>query len=148
MAARRSRSPSRAAQRPSTGFTMWRWTPRATLPINPEDIVAMRQTLRVIMSDSCEYSAFLRVRSRHEGHFTILRLQLRHTADRTPLVLAASNEVGWAVSHFVMDTPFQVTWSSALVIVSGGVIVTLITGLVYAIGPLSARPARVLRANE
>ena len=64
------------------------------------------------------------------------------------VALGAGIAGGWAVSHFVMDTPFTVIWPSALLIVSGGVMVTLITGLVYAIGPLSARPARVLRASE
>jgi putative ABC transport system permease protein len=64
------------------------------------------------------------------------------------VALGAGIAGGWAVSHFVMDTPFQVIWPSALVIVSGGVMVTLVTGLVHAAGPLATRPARVLRASE
>ena len=66
------------------------------------------------------------------------------------VALGAGIAGGWAVSHFVMDTPFQVIWPSALraVIVSGGVMVTLLTGLVHAAGPLATRPARVLRASE
>lgn len=65
------------------------------LPINPEDIDAVRRTLRSVLSDSRENTAILRVRSARKGQFTVLRLQLCATADGKPLVLAASNEVGW-----------------------------------------------------
>lgn len=70
-------------------------TPLSDLPINPEDIEAVRRTLRELFSNSPEDSAILRVRSRQKGHFMVLRLQLRGTGDGTPLILAASNEVGW-----------------------------------------------------
>ncbi|MBK46096.1 MAG: drug:proton antiporter [Roseovarius sp.] len=62
--------------------------------------------------------------------------------------LGAGLAGGWAVSHFVMETPFAVIWRSALVIVAGGVAVTLLAGLAYAIPPLATRPARVLRGRE
>ncbi|QGX99239.1 helix-turn-helix transcriptional regulator [Roseovarius faecimaris] len=65
------------------------------LPINPEDIEAVRRTLRSVLSDSPENTAILRVRSAQKGQFTVLRLQLCATADGQKLVLAASNEVGW-----------------------------------------------------
>lgn len=65
------------------------------LPINSEDIEAVRRTLRSVLSDEKETTAILRVRSRAMGRFTVLRLQLCHTADHQKLVLAASNEVGW-----------------------------------------------------
>lgn len=70
-------------------------TTLADIPVNPEDIEAVRRALRKVLSDSREDSAILRVRSRQKGHFIVLRLQLCHTADGAPLVLAASNEVGW-----------------------------------------------------
>jgi putative ABC transport system permease protein len=47
-----------------------------------------------------------------------------------------------------METPFAVIWPSALAIVAGGIAVTLLAGLAYAIGPLATRPARVLRGRE
>ena len=55
---------------------------------------------------------------------------------------------GWAVSTFIMDTDFQVIWSSALLIVIGGVLATTLAGLAFAWRPLAARPASVLRARE
>ena len=55
---------------------------------------------------------------------------------------------GWAVSTFVMDTGYEVIWSSALLIVFGGVIATTLAGLAFAWRPLAARPAQVLRARE
>lgn len=65
------------------------------LPVNDEDVEAVRRTLHQVLSDSKEDTAILRVRSRQKGHFNVLRLQLCRTKDGTPLVLAASNEVGW-----------------------------------------------------
>ena len=64
------------------------------------------------------------------------------------VALGAGITGGWAVSRFVMDTPFAVIWSSALVIVTAGTAITLLAGLGFALGPLRARPARVLRARE
>ena len=55
---------------------------------------------------------------------------------------------GWAVSYFVMDTDFVFEPVSAIAIVAGGVTATLGAGLAFAWRPLSARPARVLRARE
>lgn len=55
---------------------------------------------------------------------------------------------GWAVSTFVLKTSYSVIWSSALGIVGGGVLATLLAGLMFAWRPLAARPARVLRARE
>ncbi|MGR3652219.1 MAG: ABC transporter permease [Roseovarius sp.] len=64
------------------------------------------------------------------------------------VALGAGIGGGWAVSRFVMETPFAVIWPSALAIVAGGTAITLLAGLVFALGPLRARPARVLRARE
>ncbi|GFE64201.1 ABC transporter permease [Litoreibacter roseus] len=55
---------------------------------------------------------------------------------------------GWAVTTFVMDTDFRVEPVSAFGIVAGGILVTVLTGLLFAWRPLSARPAQVLRARE
>ncbi|AWZ21252.1 ABC transporter, permease protein [Roseovarius sp. TM1035] len=64
------------------------------------------------------------------------------------VALGAGIGGGWAVSHFVMDTSFTVIWPSAIGIIFGGMLVTLLAGLVFALGPLRARPARTLRARE
>ena len=55
---------------------------------------------------------------------------------------------GWAVSRFIMNTDYSVIWTSALAIVAAGVVANLIAGLVFALGPLEAKPAQVLRARE
>lgn len=64
------------------------------------------------------------------------------------VALAAGLLGGWAVSHFIMETRFAISWPSALAIISGGVGVSLLAGLAFALGPLAARPSRVLRAQE
>jgi len=55
---------------------------------------------------------------------------------------------GWAVSHYVLEIEYRVLWPSALVIVCGGVLITLLTALAFSLRPLAARPAQVLRARE
>ncbi|KIN75052.1 Efflux ABC transporter, permease protein [Sulfitobacter noctilucae] len=55
---------------------------------------------------------------------------------------------GWAVSTFVMETDFTVIWSSAIMIILGGVAATVLAGLGFASKSLNARPAQVLRARE
>lgn len=64
------------------------------------------------------------------------------------VALVAGIMGGWAVSTYVMDTGFSVIWPSALLIVLGGTVATLLTGLFFALRPLAARPAQVLRARE
>ena len=64
------------------------------------------------------------------------------------VALAAGIAGGWAVSTFVMDTGYTVIWTNALAIVLGGMAATLAAGLMFALRPLAARPARVLRARE
>ena len=64
------------------------------------------------------------------------------------VALAAGVLGGWAVSRFVLETDFAVIWPSAIGIVSGGILATLVAGLAFAWRPLSARPARILRARE
>ncbi|WP_209506386.1 FtsX-like permease family protein [Ruegeria sp. HKCCSP335] len=55
---------------------------------------------------------------------------------------------GWAVATYIFDTGFTVIWSSAFGIVLAGVGVTLCAGFAFALRPLSARPARILRASD
>tara|TARA_R110000764_G_scaffold37729_1_gene83779 strand:+ start:2354 stop:4882 length:2529 start_codon:yes stop_codon:yes gene_type:complete len=64
------------------------------------------------------------------------------------VALGAGIAGGWAVSRFVMETGYQVIWPSALAIIAGGIVATLVAGLAFAWGPLAARPAHVLRARE
>ncbi|OSQ46993.1 ABC transporter permease [Marivita geojedonensis] len=64
------------------------------------------------------------------------------------VALAAGILGSWAVMTFIMDSSFAVVWPSALGIVIGGVLATLVAGLVFAWRPLAARPAQVLRARE
>ncbi|MEO9778566.1 MAG: FtsX-like permease family protein [Sedimentitalea sp.] len=64
------------------------------------------------------------------------------------VALAAGIAGGWAVSHFIMDTRFTVIWPSALGIVIGGILATLLAGLGFAWRPLASRPAQVLRGRE
>jgi putative ABC transport system permease protein len=55
---------------------------------------------------------------------------------------------GWAVMTFVMDSTFRFEPLSAIGIVLGGILATLCAGLIFALRPLSARPAGTLRAQE
>ncbi|SEN77809.1 ABC transporter permease [Palleronia pelagia] len=64
------------------------------------------------------------------------------------VAVAAGGVAGWAVSRFVMETDFVFSTGSALLIVGGGVLGTLLAGLGFAWPPLSARPAQVLRGQE
>ena len=50
--------------------------------------------------------------------------------------------------RFVMEVDYSFEPVSAIAIVTGGVLATLLSGLFFAWGPLAARPARVLRARE
>ncbi len=81
---------------------------------------------------------------------------LKSFATRSAILGAAAGAVaifagalaGWGVMRFVMDLDYRFEPVSALLIVIGGILATLITGLFFAWGPLAARPARVLRARE
>ncbi len=55
---------------------------------------------------------------------------------------------GWAVMTNVMDIEFRFALTSAVLIVSGGALASLLAGLAFAWRPLAARPARILRARE
>ena len=77
----------------------------------------------------------------------ILRAALLGLAAGTVALLAGVLG-GWAVSRFVMETDYTVIWPSALLIIAGGILATVLAGLGFARRALSARPARVLRARE
>jgi putative ABC transport system permease protein len=64
------------------------------------------------------------------------------------VAILAGGLAGWAVTTFVMDTGYRFEPWSALAIVSGGILATMLAGLAFAWRPLSNRPARVLRARE
>ncbi len=64
------------------------------------------------------------------------------------VAILAGGIAGWAVMTFVMDGDYFFELFSAVIIVAGGVLVTLFAGLFFAWGPLAARPAQVMRARE
>ncbi|MFO7921116.1 MAG: FtsX-like permease family protein [Nioella sp.] len=61
------------------------------------------------------------------------------------VAVAAGGLAGWAVTHFVMETDFAFHLASALAIVVGGALATLLAGLAFALRPLAERPAKTLR---
>lgn len=64
------------------------------------------------------------------------------------VAIVAGGVAGWAVMRFVMHAPFRFEALSAIAIVAGGVLATLLAGLIFALRPLSVRPARILRAQD
>ena len=64
------------------------------------------------------------------------------------VAVIAGGIAGWAVMTFVMDSTYRFEPVSALAIVVGGVLATLLAGLGFALRPLAARPAQTLRAQE
>ncbi|RED11057.1 ABC transporter permease [Pontivivens insulae] len=55
---------------------------------------------------------------------------------------------GWGVMTFVMEADYVFEPVSAFMIVLGGATASLLAGLGFALGPLAARPARVLRSKD
>lgn len=64
------------------------------------------------------------------------------------IAVAVGALAGWAVLRFVMEASYRFDAGSALAIVAGGLGAVLISGALFALRPLNARPARVLRAPE
>ncbi len=52
------------------------------------------------------------------------------------------------MTHYIMENDFVFEPVSAIAIVTGGIVATILAGLFYAWRPLSVRPARVLRARD
>ncbi|MDT8857061.1 FtsX-like permease family protein [Paracoccaceae bacterium Fryx2] len=63
------------------------------------------------------------------------------------VAIAAGGIAGWAVMTFVMEADYAFEPVSALAIVLGGILATLVAGLAFALRPLAARPAQVLRSE-
>ena len=64
------------------------------------------------------------------------------------VAIGAGGLSGWAVMRFVMELPYVFEPVSAIAIVVGGVLATLLAGMAFAWRPLAARPARVLRSQD
>jgi putative ABC transport system permease protein len=64
------------------------------------------------------------------------------------VAIVAGGVAAWAVMVFVMETDYSFEPISAILIVSGGIVVTLLAGLAFSIRSLNARPSEVLRARE
>lgn len=64
------------------------------------------------------------------------------------VAIGAGALAAWAVLTQVMDLPYAFEPFSALAIVAGGVVAVLLAGLLFALRPLAARPAGILRAQE
>ena len=64
------------------------------------------------------------------------------------VALAAGILGGWAVTVYIMEGDYYVIWTNALLIIGGGVFASLLAGLAFAIRPLAAKPAQILRARE
>ncbi|MCU0828550.1 MAG: ABC transporter permease [Tabrizicola sp.] len=64
------------------------------------------------------------------------------------VAVVAGGIAGWSVMTFVMESTYRFEPVSAIGIVLGGVLATLVAGLVFALRPLSVRPARTLRAQD
>ncbi|MEK0165290.1 FtsX-like permease family protein [Phaeobacter sp. A36a-5a] len=64
------------------------------------------------------------------------------------VALTAGMTGAWAINTYVFESDYQVIWSNALAIISGGILTTLLAGLAFAWRPLQVRPARILRARD
>lgn len=64
------------------------------------------------------------------------------------VAIVAGGLAGWAVMVFVMEADYFFEPVSAVAIVAGGVFATMAAGLLFALRPLAARPAQVLRTQE
>jgi putative ABC transport system permease protein len=64
------------------------------------------------------------------------------------VAIVAGGLAGWAVMTFVMEASYTFEPVSAIAIVLGGALATLLAGLAFALRPLALRPAGVLRARE
>ena len=64
------------------------------------------------------------------------------------VALGAAALAAWGVMRFVMESSYQFEPVSAIAIVLGGIVATLLAGLVFALRPLAVRPAQTLRAQD
>ncbi|MFN3616046.1 MAG: ABC transporter permease, partial [Rubrimonas sp.] len=85
-------------------------------------------------------------RGRILGSFALRAAMTGAAAGAVAIVFGAL--AAWAVVTFVMQAQFSFAPAPALLVVAGGAAASLLAGLGFAWRPLSARPARVLRARE
>lgn len=78
--------------------------------------------------------------------FTLRAALLGATAGTVALIAGVLG--GWSVITFVMEGEYVLIWSSALWIIFGGILASLLAGLAFALRALNVRPARILRAQE
>lgn len=64
------------------------------------------------------------------------------------VAILAGGLSGWAVSHFVMETDFRFEAVSAIAIVLGGVVLSMMAGAYFSFRSLNARPGRILASRE
>lgn len=64
------------------------------------------------------------------------------------VAILAGGIAGWWVTSAVMGADYRFDAISAVGVVAGGALASLLAGLGFALRPLAARPARVLRARE
>jgi len=62
--------------------------------------------------------------------------------------VAAAAIGAWAIQTFIMESDYEFAPLSAALIVVGGASASLFAGLLFALRPLAARPARILRARD
>jgi putative ABC transport system permease protein len=64
------------------------------------------------------------------------------------VAIVAGAAGGWYVTRFIMEGDYAFAALPAFGIVAGGALASLVAGLAFALRPLAARPAQVLRARE
>ncbi|WP_299130958.1 FtsX-like permease family protein [uncultured Amaricoccus sp.] len=64
------------------------------------------------------------------------------------VAIVAGGIAGWWVTTEIMEASYRFAAGSALGIVAGGALASLLAGLAFALRPLATRPAQVLRARE
>lgn len=64
------------------------------------------------------------------------------------VAVATGSIAGWSVMTFLMETPYRFETTSAFVVIVGGIVVTLLSGMFFSLRSMAVRPARVLRTRE
>lgn len=85
-------------------------------------------------------------RARILGSFALRSILMGAAAGAVAVIAGALSAA--AIMRFVMESPYVFEPISAFAIILGGVLAVLVAGLLFAAKPLSARPARVLRAQD
>ena len=115
-----------------TGFLVLLGTAAAAEP-------ARRYEAAVLKALGAERSQILR-------SFALRSALLGLTAGVVALVAGIAG--AWAVNTFMFEADYVVIWPNVLMVITGGVMVTLLAGLAFAWGPLASKPTRVLRARD